>query len=155
MSEIDWKVELRKIEREFDGLPPEPSPAALRAQQEAAQRARARAATRLALFGAWARLTLVVALAVALFWWPRAHGCGVDLVAFVGAEAMVVVGGLWVVAFTWRHRLAASHAVALVLCLTGLVLVAVQLLPRAGYATFGGVNVERGWRCEGPVSGGR
>lgn len=147
MSEIDWKVELRKIEREFDGLPPEPSAADVRALRVAQERAQV--AQRYALAGAWVRLALVVALAVALFWWPNAHACGLDLATFVAAESMVAVGALWVVAFTWRHRLAASHSVAMVLLITGLVLVSVQLLPRLGYATFAGVRAAHGWRCGG------
>ncbi|HET7459546.1 MAG TPA: hypothetical protein VFJ74_17980 [Gemmatimonadaceae bacterium] len=148
MSEIDWNVELRKIEREFDGLPPEPSPSALRAQKEAELRARQRAAQRVALAGAWARLILVAALAGALWWWPNAHACDLDLAGFLAAEAMVVVGGLWIAAFTWRHRLAFSHGVALALFVAGLSLVAVQVLPRLGYATVAGVNAS-GWRCGG------
>ena len=40
MSEIDWNVELRKIEREYDGLPPEPSANALRARRAAELRER-------------------------------------------------------------------------------------------------------------------
>lgn len=146
MSEIDWNVELRKIEREFDGLPPEPSPNALRAQKAAELRARQLAAERLALVGAWARLLLVVALGVALYWWPYAHACDLRLAAFLGAQAMVAVGGLWVAAFTWRHRLAASHSLALVVLAAGLLLVAAQVLPRLGYATVAGVRADH-WRC--------
>jgi hypothetical protein len=149
VSDIDWNVELRKIVREYDGLPPEPSPAALRAQQEAAQRARQRAATRLALIGAWARIVLVAALVAALYWWPLTRGCGLDLAALLGAVTMVVIGGLWIAAFTWRHRLAASHGVGVALFIAGLALAAAQVLPRAGYATVAGVHGERGWRCGG------
>ena len=32
MSENDWSTQLKKIEREFDGRPPEPSPALKRAK---------------------------------------------------------------------------------------------------------------------------
>jgi len=39
MGEINWLTELRKIEREFDGLPPEPTPMELRARRAAEQRA--------------------------------------------------------------------------------------------------------------------
>lgn len=144
MSDIDWNVELRKIVREYDGLPPEPSPAEIRAQKQAVMHARA--AERVARIGAWARLALVVALAAALYWWPNAHACGPDLFAFLAAEGMVAIGGLWIAAFTWRHRLGASHSLALVLLVTGLVLVAAQVLPRLGYATIAGVQADR-WSC--------
>ena len=146
MSEIDWNVELRKIEREYDGLPPEPSANALRARRAAELRERQEAAERIALVGGWARLVLVTTLAVALYWWPHARGCGLDLAAFLGAEAMVAVGGLWVAVFTWRHRLATGHTLALVLLIAGLARVAVQTLPRLGYATFAGVPAD-GWLC--------
>jgi len=147
MSEIDWNVELRKIERAYDGLPPEPSPNAVRARKAAEERARQRVAERLALVGAWARLALVAALAVSLYWWPGAHDCGRDLAAFLGAESMVVVGGVWAAVATWRHRLPASHGAALILLIAGLGLVAAQVLPRAGYATVAGVHAS-GWRCD-------
>ena len=145
-SDIDWNVELRKIEREYDGLPPEPSAAALRAQRMAESRAKEQAARRLATLGAVARLLLVATLAGALFWWPYRTECGPDLAAFLGAESMIVVGGLWTAAFAWRHRLAASHTIALMLVLLGLSLVAAQVLPRLGYATVVGVDATE-WRC--------
>jgi hypothetical protein len=153
MSEIDWNVMLRKIEREYDGLPPEPSPADLRAQKAAALRAHAE--QRVALFGAWARMLLVAALAASLYWWPNAHACGLDLATFLSAVTMVVVGGLWVSAFTFRHRLAATHTFAVALFVAGLALMSVEALPRWGYATFRGVPVGEGWRCRVPVSGTR
>jgi len=45
MGEINWLTELRKIEREFDGLPPEPTPMELRARR-AAEQARREASRR-------------------------------------------------------------------------------------------------------------
>ena len=152
MSEIDWNVMLRRIEREYDGLPPEPSPADLRAQKAAA--ARAREEQRVAGIGAWLRMLLVAALAASLYWWPNAHACGLDLATFLSAETMVVVGALWVASFTFQHRLAITHTIAVALLVAGLALVAVQLLPRTGYATFAAVRVDGGWRC-GAVGGGR
>ena len=146
MSEIDWNVMLRRIEREYDGLPPEPSPADLRAQKAAA--ARAREAQRAAAVGAWLRMLLVAALAASLYWWPT------DLATCLSAETMVVVGALWVASFTFQHRLAITHTIAVALLVAGLALVSVQLLPRAGYATFAAVRVDGGWRC-GAVGGRR
>ena len=34
VSEINWNAELRKIDREYSGLPPEPSPASVKANAE-------------------------------------------------------------------------------------------------------------------------
>ena len=146
MSEIDWKTELRKIEREYDGLPPEPSPALARAQKAAALRAKQQTQERFALVAAWARLLLVAGLAAALWWWPYAHACGVDLGAFLGAQGMVLVGGIWAAVYTWRHRLALTHGVAVLLAVAGLALLTVQVLPRAGYARISGVQADA-WRC--------
>lgn len=146
MSEIDWNTELRKIEREYDGLPPEPSPAELRAQRAADARARQEAERSLARFGASLRLLLVAALLGALWWWPYATSCGVGLDALLLAQTMVVVGGLWTAVFAFRHHLATSHTAALVLVLTGLVLLAAQVLPRLGYITVTGMDATH-WRC--------
>jgi hypothetical protein len=150
MSEIDWNVMLRRIEREYDGLPPETVPAGVRAQRAAALRAREE--QRAAGFGAWLRMLLVAALAASLYWWPNAHECDLHLAAFLGAESMVAIGGLWIAWFTWRHRLALSHAVALTVFMAGLVLVAAQTLPRLGYATIAGIHAD-GWRCAGGATG--
>ncbi len=146
MSEIDWNTELRKIEREYDGLPPEPSPAELRAQREAERLEREEADSRIAAIGASMRLVLVACLLAALWWWPYATQCGPGLLGLVATECMVVVGGIWVAAFTFRWRLATGHTVALLLVLTGLVLVAAQVLPRLGYVTITGMPATH-WRC--------
>ena len=39
MSEVDWKTKLREIEREYDGLPPEPPPSVIRTKKLAEQAA--------------------------------------------------------------------------------------------------------------------
>ena len=55
MGEINWLTELRKIEREFDGLPPEPTPTELRARRAAEQRAERLRRERAMLVGVLAR----------------------------------------------------------------------------------------------------
>jgi len=145
MSEIDWPVELRKLEREFEGLPPEPSPARVRARREAERRAQERRTTRARMLGAMARLLLVAALGGALSAWPYPHGCGPGLFAYLGAEAVVVVGGLWVAWSTWSYRMAKAHVAAMVLVLCGLALIAAQVLPRIGYAKVDAKNPPRWW----------
>ena len=145
MSDIDWKTELRKIEREFDGLPPEPSPAEIRARRAAEQRTERRRKERAVRLGVQARLVLVVVLAGAIGLWPYPRDCGRGLFAFMGAEAMIVAGGLWVVAWTWRSRMAKTHGVALVLVLWGLMLIGHQVLPRIGYAKTDAGNPARWW----------
>jgi len=145
MSEVDWNTELRKIEREFDGLPPEPSPAEIRARRAAEQRAEQRRKDRAAKLAVHARLLLVTALAGAIVVWPYSRECGPGLVAFMGAEGMIVAGGLWLMACTWRSRMAKTHGVALVLVLWGLMLIGHQILPRIGYAKTDPAKPARWW----------
>ena len=156
MQDIDWKAELRKIEREFDGLPPEPTVGEVRAREVVTRRAREHPEPRseqrmvsdqhLVLIGAGARLGLVAALLGALWWWPYDITCGAGVIPFVGALVMVVVGGLWAAVFSWRHRLAMTHTAALLFVLTGLALLAVHVLPRSGYVTITGRPAVH-WRC--------
>ena len=84
--------------------------------------------------GTLSRLGLVLLLAGAINFWPYPHACGAGLFEYLGAEALIVVGGLWTVVWTWRARLALAHGVALAMVLWGLVLVGMQVLPRVGYA---------------------
>jgi hypothetical protein len=120
MGEINWLTELRKIEREFDGLPPEPTPTELRARRAAEQRADSLRKQRATVFGVLGRLTLVVALAGAIVLWPYHRECGTGLFLYMSAEGVIVVGGLWLVACTWRARMAKTHGAALILVLWGL-----------------------------------
>lgn len=143
---IDWNRELRAIERQYDGLPPERSPAQVRAQRKAERRAREEAEQRMAIVGTRARVILVASLLAALYWWPYAANCGGGLAAFVGAQFMIVVGALWCAAISWRNRLVASHTAALALLVVGLALVAAQVLPRLGYVSVAGIHTTA-WRC--------
>jgi hypothetical protein len=147
MTQIDWNAELRKIEREFDGLPPEPSPAEMRARRAAAQREEQRRSERAAKLGVLWRVILVTALAGAIVLWPYRRECGLGLFAYMGAEAMIVAGGLWVAACTWRWRMAKTHGVGAIMALWGFMLIAHQVLPRIGYAKADPRNPPSWW-CE-------
>jgi hypothetical protein len=135
VAENDWSTQLKKIEREFEGLPPEPSPAFKKLQSEEERRAQERAKQRVAMIGAGVRLILVFALFGAIAVWPYANDCGSGLFGYIGAEAVIVAGGLWVALTTWRARLPKMHTLSLLIILVGLVLIAVEVLPRTGYAT--------------------
>ncbi|HSJ62521.1 MAG TPA: hypothetical protein VK922_01325 [Gemmatimonadaceae bacterium] len=143
---VDWNEELRKIEREFDGLPPEPTPAELRARYAEQQRRLRERERRAGTIGVWVRLLLVAGLAAALFAWPYARACGPGLLAYMGAGAVVIIGALWTVFGTWRLRLAKTHGLALLLLLWGLTFIAAQVLPRVGYALSDPASPES-WRC--------
>ena len=82
----------------------------------------------------WARLGAVGLLAAAILWWPYARTCGVGLATYLAAASVIIIGGVWVVACTWIVRMPRTHAVAMLLMLWGLALIAVEVLPRVGYA---------------------
>jgi hypothetical protein len=132
--EDNWASQLKKIEREFEGLPPEPSPAFKKLQSEEERRAKEKAQQRAAMFGAGARLLLVFALGAAIVIWPYSRECGWGWLGYVGVEGVIVAGGIWVAFTTWRGRLPKMHAFSLLIVLGGLVLIAAQVLPRIGYA---------------------
>ena len=138
---IKWTTELKKIERAFDGLPPlppVPTPAQLKQRRASERRTLERTLERqertAMLVGTGGRFVLVFALAMAINFWPYGHACGFGLFTYMFAELLVVVGGLWAVAWTWQHRMVRGHAVAMVMVLWGIALIAAQVLPRVGYA---------------------
>ena len=134
MTDIDWKTELRRVERQFDGLPPEPTVEELRAWRLAEEREQRRREELNGAVGAWTRFFLVGTLAGALHYWPYGRSCGPGLNGLVGAQALVVVGGVWVAAYSWRRRAARPHAAGFVLALVGAGLIGMEVLPRMGYA---------------------
>jgi hypothetical protein len=134
VADNDWSTQLKKIEREFSGLPPEPSPAFKKLQSEEERRAQEKAKQRGAAIGAWARLILVFALFGALIMWPYATDCGGGLFSYIAVKAVIVASGLWVAFTTWRARLPKMHILSLLVALTGLILIAGDVLPRTGYA---------------------
>lgn len=142
MSDIDWKTELKKIEREYDGLPPEPSPAVQRMKREAEQAARDRVSRRWVIV----RLIPVLALCVAILFWPYYARCGAELAGYLGAIAAMMAGGLWIASLTWKHRMPATHAIAIAVLIWGLAMTAREVLPREGYAR---PDAERAsWKCQ-------
>jgi hypothetical protein len=151
MTSVDWNEELRKIEREYDGLPPEPTPAELRARYVEERRLEREKDRRAAVIGVWVRLLLVAVLAAALLAWPYARQCGAALFAYIGAGAVVIIGALWVVAGTWRLRMAKTHGLALLLLLWGLTFIAAQVLPRVGYARTNPASPPSWW-CGYPTA---
>jgi hypothetical protein len=134
LPQDDWSTQLKKIEREFEGLPPEPSPAYKKMQSEEQRRAQERVQQRAAMIGGGARLILVGALGVALAFWPYENSCGSGLLGYLAVELVIIIGGFWVAISTWRARLPKMHILSLLIVLAGLVLVSIEILPRVGYA---------------------
>ncbi len=136
VAEDNWANQLKKLEREFDGLPPVPSPAVQKMQSEAERRAKEKVQQRAAMIGASARLILVFALGAAIVMWPYSRECGWGWFGYVGVEAVIAAGGVWVAFTTWRARLAKMHVLSLLIILAGFVLIAGEVLPRIGYASI-------------------
>jgi len=148
VADDNWSVQLKKIEREFDGLPPEPSPAVQKMQSEAERRAKEKSQQRAAMIGAGARLILVFALGAAIAVWPYSRDCGWGWFGYVGVEGVIVGGGMWVAFTTWRGRLPKMHVLSLLIVLAGLVLIAAEVLPRIGYATIDPGHPPQLWCAE-------
>lgn len=150
MSETNWNVELRKIEREFSGLPKEPSQAEINARRASERLAKQRQDAVNATIGASARLSLVAVLATAVSFWPYARECGFGLFAFLASEGLILAGAFWVFTYTWRFHLAKLHGLALAMVLGALALISLQVLPRVGYAKVDTAHPQQ-WTCAAPA----
>jgi hypothetical protein len=149
MSKTDWTATLRKIERQFDGLPTPPPQASSLSRRIAERRTMERKERFQTALGTFSRLSLVILLVGAINFWPYAHSCGVGLFTYVGAESLIIIGALWAVVWTWQVRAALTHGLSLALVLWGIVLVALQVLPRVGYAK---TVTPVAWTCTSPTS---
>ena len=148
VSDIDWSVELRKIEREYDGLPPERSRTQIRLEKIREITAKERFHERLAVVGVWARMALVGSLAVSLFWWPYRHDCGFPLAAFLASHLVVIVAGSALAVRTWRERRAWPFAGSILFAAIAWTVIAVHVLPRLGYPST--MSSRSGWSCSVP-----
>ena len=90
----------------------------------------------------WLRVSLVLALAVAVPFWPYPRACGLNLFLYMGVIALLVVAGLWGAANSWGRRLGSAHVLSLLTVVWGLVLLAAEVLPRIGYAAH-----QAQWMC--------
>ena len=134
MTDRNWEAELKKIDRAMETVSDEAMFPAKTANAPGAKAAAADAQRSTSTLGVFARLTLAVALGIAIAFWPYAARCGLGLAAYLGAVGTLVAAGAWSAVWTWRHRAAKGHMLALLLILWGLVLGAIDILPRTGYA---------------------
>jgi putative flippase GtrA len=147
----DWDAELKKIDKQLESMSdsaliPAAKPAPVDARAGAAPAAPAARAARAApadvttkrestrTWGAFLRLALATALGVGIVFWPYPKLCGLPLAAYLAAVVAVVAGGLWSSVWTWKHRTSRAHVLSLLLVIWGLVLGAIETLPRVGYA---------------------
>ena len=98
--------------------------------------------SRVDLVALWARVVLGVVLGAVITQWPYPHACGLGLLQYLGAVAMVMVTGTWIAVISWSRRHAAGHILALLLILWGIALVTYEILPRVGYAAL-----RWSWQC--------
>jgi hypothetical protein len=150
----DWDAELKKIDKQLESMSDSALiPAAPRTASPAARAdvVAERASTR--TWGAFLRLALATALGVGILFWPYPSRCGIGLAGYLVAVTAVLVGGLWSSVWTWKHRTSRAHVLSLLLVVWGLVLGAIEVLPRVGYAR---PDAERpaGWGCAAPSAEG-
>ncbi len=154
MSDRNWDKELAAIDRQLASVSDEallassapaagatpdprtvdPRAAAGRGAAPAATRAVAPSAAVPTPVGVMARLGLGVLLGVAVVFWPYANRCGTGLAGYLAAVLVVSGAGWWTAVTTWRARAGRAHLLALMLVAWGLVLTAIEILPRVGYA---------------------
>ncbi|HEU4699524.1 MAG TPA: hypothetical protein VFS40_10115 [Gemmatimonadales bacterium] len=161
----DWDKELAEIDRAMGRMPapaPErapggspPAPAVGRGPDAAAipvgssrvaAPGRPAATTGRHVAAAWLRVLLAVALGVALVFWPYPKSCGLQLTGYLVVAALTVLMALWAAFGTWRHRRGFGHVVALLALGWGAVALAMEVLPRIGYA-----REALTWRCVAPA----
>ncbi len=96
----------------------------------------------------WVKVTIAVAAAAGLMFWPWPARCGPPLLGFTAATIGVSALGMWSAVGTWRHRLGLAHVASLLVTVWGLALGAREILPRAGYAIPTDARAAQ-WSCDG------
>jgi hypothetical protein len=142
MPDRDWEKELAKIDKQLASLPDEAlMPAAPEKQAKGTARPSAKSASSASAeprqttsFGVFARLTLALAVGIAMAFWPYPSRCGFGLIGYLGAVGVMTAGGIWASIWTWRHRASRAHLLSLAITVWGVLLGAVEILPRIGYA---------------------
>jgi uncharacterized membrane protein len=90
----------------------------------------------------WVRVCLGALLGAVITQWPYQSACGVGLGFYLGAITAVLVAGVWAGVWSWRYRMGMAHGTSLGIVYWGAVLIANQILQRAGYAM-----VSATWSC--------
>ncbi len=96
--------------------------------------------------GVMARLGLACALGIGIIFWPYGARCGINLAGYLGAVAMLVTAGVWSAVWTGSTAPYRCMLFPLLLLLTSIVLAAMDVLPRVGYAKPS-VNHPANWTC--------
>ena len=161
MADRNWDKELAKVDKQLASLSDDQllgaSPAAPVAPRDAGRSsAKAQPASpaspakpvrETSAIGVYGRLLLALLVGAAMYIWPYPAKCGVGLMGYLAAVGVVIAGGLWASVWTWRHRASRAHTLSLLVVLWGLVLGAIQVLPRTGYAKPD-ANHPAAWLCQ-------
>ncbi len=134
MAESKWDRELAKIDKQLESVSDE---ALFPTKPNASPAARAETAavrSKTSTLGVVARLLLATALAVGIMFWPYDARCGLQLAYYLAAVVAVTAAGVWSAVWSWRHRSGRAHTLSLLLIGWGIVLGAMEVLPRIGYA---------------------
>lgn len=134
MTDRNWDAELKKIDRQLESVSDEAMFPTKTAKGAPAQAQAVAAQKTTTTWGVFLRLSLTVALGAGMVFWPYSARCGLGLAGYLGAVSALVVSGVWTSVWTFRHRAAKAHTLALLLVLWGLVLASIEVLPRTGYA---------------------
>lgn len=147
----NWDKELAEIDRLIAAQPAggKPKAVAPRAEGASAPAPRetsgpppaARVGNRERL-SVWMKVALGAILAGAMLQWPYGHVCGLGLFGYLGALGAVVVSGLWAARSAWTRRMGWAHTIGIAVTMWGVGLIALQILPRIGYA-----RIPAAWWC--------
>ncbi|MBL8962297.1 MAG: hypothetical protein JNJ98_20710 [Gemmatimonadetes bacterium] len=130
----NWEEEMKKIDRQLESISDEALLPAKGAPTPAAKAVAVEKQASTKTLGVMLRLLLSLALGVGIVFWPYGTRCGLPLFGYLAAAGLISVTGVWSAIWTWRHRSARGHLVALGLVLWGALLAANEILPRVGYA---------------------
>ena len=154
MSETNWNARRGKTARAHDASrvktagvqrPRRPSRTEFRLARIQEISAKYEFYERLSVIGVWARLTLLAALTLSLFWWPYGRDCGFGLGAFLASNAIAIVAGLTLTARTWRDRTPWQFTGALLFVGVAWTVIALNTLPRLDSGASRAVLT--GWSC--------
>jgi hypothetical protein len=161
MADRNWDKELAKVDKQLASLsdeqllgappaapltvPPSGARPSMKSQPPASSGPAPGKPT--SAIGVYGRLALATLVGAAMYIWPYPAQCGVGLMGYLAAVGVVIAGGLWASVWTWRHRASKAHTLSLLVVLWGLVLGAMQVLPRTGYAKPD-ANHPAAWLCQ-------
>lgn len=147
MVDRNWEKELAKIDKQLESASDEQlfpkSVAATPAQERELTTKRTRTQT----LGVMVRLLLAVALGIGMIFWPFQARCGLGLLGYLAAVAVVTGAGVWSAIWSWRHRAGKAHVLSLLIALWGTLLGAQEILPRIDYA-IPTLEHPAAWECQ-------